>query len=471
MREDPSRNCLAIHFMRTLFCFTVIGCIIALLAAKAWAHKPSQLMDGALPPAQVPYGKIIEDEWRGGGILSVDSWREWDAATGNWGGVRTKLQEQGIDLFGGYTAEVWGNRTGGMRTGVVSTHLFDFGVELDLEKRVGWRGATVHNSWFAPIGKDLSSEYVGNLFTVSNAAAFNSLYLYEFWLQQNFADSRIIVRVGQLAADAEFAGSDYGALFLNATFGWPPFLSSNIPNVGPAFPKGTLGVSVGVQLLDWLTLQSAVYQGDPFADDVNRHGFRWRLDRGVGVFWISEAQVCWNQDDSPTGLPGQMKGGFWYHSSRFASADASPGKSYSGNHGFYIVVDQMLYRDREAVSGGHSDWGLGWFGRVAVNPQDRNFIGFYLDTGLTYKGLISSREEDVWGVAFAYGHLSKGARRTLRDEGSRGVGAEMVVEVSYYCQLTPWMSVQPDIQWIVNPGAVKDHGNALVLGVRASVVF
>jgi hypothetical protein len=33
-----------------------------------------------------------------------------------------------------------------------------------------------------------------------------------------------------------------------------------------------------------------------------------------------------------------------------------------------------------------SDQGLGCFGRIAFEPQDRNFIGFYFDTGLTYKG-------------------------------------------------------------------------------------
>ena len=85
-----------------------------------------------------------------------------------------------------------------------------------------------------------------------------------------------------------------------------------------------------------------------------------------------------------------------------------------GNYGFYFILDQMLYREppkvaeitataerqemakaplaRRTVECRHrekkSEQGLGWFGRIAFEPQDRNFIGFYFDTGLNYKGLI-----------------------------------------------------------------------------------
>jgi porin len=46
-------------------------------------------------------------------------------------------------LFGSYTAEVWGNTTGGLRTGSVYTGLLDFGAEVDLEKLAGWRGGSI----------------------------------------------------------------------------------------------------------------------------------------------------------------------------------------------------------------------------------------------------------------------------------------------------------------------------------------
>ncbi len=457
--------------MKTTTSYVAVAVTIAsLLTGSAWAHELQQSPDAALPTGQTPGRIVMEDEARGLSNQAVGPWHEWDTATGNWGGARDTLLEHGVGLFGGFTTELWGNVAGGAKTGVVSTNLFEFGVEADLDKLVGWQGATFHNSWLAPLGKDLSGDYVGNLFTASNAAAFNSLFLYELWLQQNLLEDQISIRVGQLAADTEFAGSDYGSLFLNATFGWPPFLSENIPNVGPAFPKGTPGIRLAVQPVDWFTFQTAVYQGDPYADEDNQHGLRWHLGNN-GYFWMNEAQVRWNQDDSASGLPGQAKVGFWYHSAEFESVDPASSRTYSDNHGVYLVVDQMLYREESVGDVDSSDQGLGWFGRIAFNPQDRNVMGFYFDTGLTYKGLIDGRDEDTLGIGVAYGHLSKGARRTLRADGSTGVGSEMVLEVSYQCQITPWMSVQPDLQLIIHPGATRDHSNAWVAGVRASVTF
>jgi porin len=83
-----------------------------------------------------------------------------------------------------------------------------------------------------------------------------------------------------------------------------------------------------------------------------------------------------------------------------------------------------------------SNQGLGWFGRIAFGPQHRNFVGFYFETGLVYTGLIPTRDEDQVGVGFVYAQLTNGARRTLELEGSRGVGAEMVVEFTYKAVLT-----------------------------------
>jgi porin len=164
-----------------------------------------------------------------------------------------------------------------------------------------------------------------------------------------------------------------------------------------------------------------------------------------------------------------------------------------GNYGFYFILDQMLYRKppklaedpatvdkdgKRALSDTHervtekkSDQGLGWFARIAFEPQDRNFIGFYFDIGLTYKGLVPSRSADTLGVAFAYAQLSSGAQQAAIDAGSVGVGAEMALEVTYQAQITKWLSIQPDLQVIINPGGNQDLNNALVIGGRVSITF
>jgi porin len=115
--------------------------------------------------------------------------------------------------------------------------------------------------------------------------------------------------------------------------------------------------------------------------------------------------------------------------------------------------------------------GLGCFTRFAFAPQDRNFVNFYFDTGLTYKGLIPGRSDDTIGVAFAYAQLGNTSRNSLVEEGSVGVGAEMGLEATYQCQVTPRCIVQPDIQYIINPGGIRDLGNAFVIGGRLAFIF
>jgi porin len=192
---------------------------------------------------------------------------------------------------------------------------------VDLEELVGWKGARVRTTWLWLSGRDASEDLVGNFLTISNIAGFNTLRMLELWFQQDFFQrgddvaSGLSIRLGQLTADREFIISDYGALFTNGSFGWPAFVYTNIPEGGPGYPMGTLGIRVALNPWEWMTLQSAVFQGNVFAQDVNRHGFRWDLNSDQGYFWINELQVRWNQDTKA--LPGQAKFGAWFHTADF----------------------------------------------------------------------------------------------------------------------------------------------------------
>ena len=416
-----------------------------------------------------------------------EPWMNQPQMIGDWCKVRPDMCERGVEFFASYTAEVWGNTSGGIKQGTVYTGLLDFGITIDLEKAIGWQGASVSTTWLWLSGRDASEDLVGNFLTVSNIAGFSTLRLFDLWFQQNLLDDKISIRLGQLSADSEFFISDYAGLFINGTFGWPAATYLNLPEGGPGYPMGTLGARVALNPVDWFTFQTAAFQGNVFAQNVNGHGFRWRLDAQTGFTLMNEAQFRWNQRDAETGLPGQFKVGAWAQTGQ--NADALTDSTASGNYGFYGIVDQMLFREsstevsspvglskdaksfKSPVTLEKSDQGLGWFGRIAFTESDRNFINFYFDTGLTYKGLIPTRDDDTIGLAFAYAQLSNGARNSLSDEGLSPVGAEMVIELSYQAQLTRWLTLQPDLQYIINPGATSTINNALIIGARASVTF
>ena len=186
----------------------------------------------------------------------------------------------------------------------------------------------------------MSAEHVGNIFTVSSIAGFPTFRMNELWFQQNFLNDRISIRVGQLGADSEFDISTYSVVLLNSAFSWSPYLSANIPNGGPGYPMGSPGVQATLTPVNWLSYRGAVFQGNPFAQSVNRHGFKWDLSASNGYFSIHELNLRTNQSGGSGGLPGTFKFGGWFDSAPDPNANTTQPWTY----GFYFVADQMLYR-------------------------------------------------------------------------------------------------------------------------------
>ena len=48
---------------------------------------------------------------------------------------------------------------------------------------------------------------------------------------------------------------------------------------------------------------------------------------------------------------------------------------------------------------------------------------------------------------------------------------ETVLECYYNLQLTPWLHISPDVQYIFNPGGDASVKDAVVVGVRIGIVF
>ncbi|MFM7373752.1 MAG: carbohydrate porin, partial [Chthoniobacterales bacterium] len=100
-------------------------------------------------------------------FMGSDEWWRGDSLTGDWWGVRNWLdKDKGLEFSGTYTTDLAGNPVGGMRQGFTYTDNIAFGLKLDLEKLVGWRGATFTIAATDRNGASLSQEYIGNQFTV-----------------------------------------------------------------------------------------------------------------------------------------------------------------------------------------------------------------------------------------------------------------------------------------------------------------
>lgn len=441
---------------------------------------------------------------------------EQDYLTGDWGGARTTLSDKGVAFGVNVIDEVLGNPVGGFSQAVINGGRVELTLDLDFKKLADFDGATFHANAYYIYGSDLSGGHIGNIFTVSNIEAYDTLRLFDLWYQQEFLDGKISVRAGQIAADDEFLVSDYAATFINGTFGWPALTAANLPSGGPGYPLATPGIRVQYNPIDQISFLAAVFDGDPGDRGENpqkKDSTGTNIDFNQGFFTMFELQYHLNQEKDAKGLPGNYKvGGFYatqnFPDDRFDSdgrslADpASSGnpRSHSGDWGIYAVVDQLIYRP-ETEKKGHdpkdmkdaksmkedeaNDSGLGVFWRGGALPNNRNLIDFYTDAGVNYKGLIPGRKSDVIGLAVGYGHISQDFTQLDRDNNSiNGAGApvegeEIAIELTYQAQIAPWWTVQPDLQYIIHPGGnvpnpvdgTRNIPDALVLGVRTTVSF
>jgi porin len=138
-----------------------------------------------------------------------------------------------------------------------------------------------------------------------------------------------------------------------------------------------------------------------------------------------------------------------------------------GNSFFYGIIDQWLFLE----PGGTSDdpQGLACFGRAFfTGSPDQSPLSFLFNAGFTYTGLVPGRDQDAAGIALCLDQLTPGASQDL---AGKAPGLEVVLEATYQAQITPWFSIQPDLQFIIQPGGNGAIPNAFVLGLAASIDF
>lgn len=399
----------------------------------------------------------------------------------------TAPADSGFDYGITYVGEVLGNVSGGLKRGVSYEGLLKLQLDFDVEKLGGWHSGVFHLSSLYPHGKGLSQDHLGDLFTLSNIDASDGVRLFEFWYEHEIVPERLSLRLGQLAADEEFATTETGTAFINGTVGWPAIIAANAPT--PAYPVATLGARLALNFgRNWSVL-AAVYNGDPCpvdsgGSDLNRHGVYWSLQ---DAFLIAELKRKWNAGDIGNALSGQARLGGWYHSGEFdhqrlddsGQSLADPASSgqplhVRGNWGGYLTIEQRLWR--EASVDLESGQGFGLFARLGGSPGDRNPLAFYAESGATYTGLLPGRNQDVCGVAVVYGHMSRDARRVVGECNHLSAASdplpdyEMVVEATYRVVIRSEFTVQPVLAWIIHPGGLPNP-NAVVIGLRTILDF
>ena len=369
----------------------------------------------------------------------------------------TDNQESTAQVFTPYAVlatDIFSNVSGGQETGTSVFGLLEVGVDADLSGFTGLSGFSAHISGLWAGGEDPSVN-VGDFNTLSNLAAPDSTYLYEVWVQKYFMDKKLRIKLGLTTIDADFMISEYGSMFINSGFGILPTFSGN--TAVPTFPLSGLGALAQYSFTESSYLQLGVYDGDAGADD--EHGMDWDYGSDEGAAFVYEigTEKVFQGD-----LNGTYKFGGMYHTGEFA--DFRDGSTDHGNYNFYVVADQVLLNQ---VAG---DPKLAGFFRASYSPEEEiNTVNFYVETGINLFSPFSGRDDDIFGVGLLYTDFSDDAVRDLQLTEAHVNDSESVLEVFYQAQITPWLVVKPEVQFIFDPMLAED--DAVLFGARIEVAF
>src|SRR6266404_9240164 len=160
--------------------------------------------------------------------------------------------------------------------------------------------------------------------------------------------------------------------------------------------------------------------------------------------------------------------GGWYYSAAFDDlVELEPNGQavrHRGSSGFYALVDRVLFKEP-----GHPEKRLNGFLQGGYGDSRVDRFGSYLGAGLTAVGTIAGRDADELGLAFAYAHNGSHYMSSQRMQGLPVTNAEKTIEITYLMQLTKWLAVQPDLQYVIHPSTDSTLSNALAFQLRFEI--
>ena len=412
---------------------------------------------------------------------------------GDLAGARPAFARIGGTISLTESSEVFALPAGGAARGPGYDGLTTLTVELDTKPALHLDGGLFHVTLLQLHGENISYDDLRVLQTISGVQGDRATRLWELWYQQKFGE-HFDLKLGEQSLDNEFFNHPSAGYFVNAAFGWPILGSLDMPGGGPAYPLAALGVRARAQAGP-STILAGVFSGAPASGSpadpqhANAYGVSFPVR---GALAIAEAQYATGQGEGE--YAGVYKLGVWYDSLDFADQRydatglplASPAagptpRRHTGDYGLYAVAEQVVWR------GAEKERTLSLFLRPTLSPQsDRNFVTFGLDGGLALRDPLPGRKDDTLALGFGYERIGAGAVGASVDAAAYNPGVytpkrayEAVFEATYQYQAAAAIQLQPDLQYIRNPGGGLANpyqpsakiDDAWVTGLRVNISF
>jgi porin len=402
---------------------------------------------------------------------------------GDWGGLRTRLAEHGVDLQLTYINEFAANVSGGASQERADADQIYLGGSLDLKRLAGVPGAKIVFSLTDRNGESLSVKAglntlleVQEIYGEGNYTRLNQLY----WEQQ-FFESKVVLKLGRLSGTFDFM--PFSCDFQNITF-CATLPSHNVVANWVAFPGSTWAGVARVNLRSDFYLQAGVYEVNP---DFQEHKYRFAFGEPFGGSGIREVvEIGWLPNGA--GPNGGYRLGAWYDNvggdDLYFNTAGQPlatngGTPLQRDHqsGFYAMAQQRVW-----TQGGSDTRGVSLFMNFVQADRHITAKEQIAEVGLFWTGPLASRPQDDLGVAIGRVHVN-----SLIAQGEALYNADVAqpsdlipepvqhneypMEVYYGVNITPAITFRPNIQFIHAPGGVNARADLVLFGAHLSVQF
>ncbi len=409
-----------------------------------------------------------------------------------WNTLRETVDNQGLTLETVNTNDILINASGGLRNRTAFFGDLDLLLTVDAEKLAGWRDATFFVYGLGLYG-DGGGADIREQQTISSIAAPNSWRLFEAWYQQNLLDGQVSFLGGLYDITSEFdvirASSE---LFVNSSFGTNPEFASIGRNGLSTFPFSSLGLRGQVVLTPDLTLRAVIADGVP-GDPGDTDGTDVILKSEDGILVVTELAYYLDEQHGEAHAPESVQGerprrllfrrigraaeldyrakyaiGVWALTTELddlndQDINGNPVRR-DGTHGLYGLAEHRVYREPDQV--GDLDQGLILFLQVGYADPKVNRFSNYFGGGLVYRGLFPGRDQDETGFGFAIARNGTDYKSGQRAAGVPVHNEEVALELTHSLVVTQSFIIQPDIQYIINPGTDPSIPDAFVIGAR-----
>jgi porin len=393
--------------------------------------------------------------------------------TGDWGGDRLRLAQEGLVLEGRFTQFVQGIAKGGTRDNTFYNGKLEMEMKLDFGKmnpKWQWWSAAIKTEWRfggpTLVGTggvnptNTATLIPGTAGSVVAVTAFNFTRIIPKDLQKG---DLYVVGFGRYnmieAIDEEFFAGEGTERFLNLAQIGPLTVLREVPFVtnGATFavvrggePRFVLAVIDPNDHSTNLGLKDLFADGVTFAPAYNFPVKYWgkSAKHTIGGAITTKKYTPFDAIrqiilPGPPLNPVQPKRGSW----------------------------NINYIFRQYIVETSPKNGWGFFAQAAIANKDTSPVTRLLDIGLGGNGLFKSRPTDEFGISYAYTGLSSVLvdNINLLTLGGRRPRSENQIEMFYNFHIAPWLRLTGDIQFI--RGVRPLVNTAVVPGARLEIIF